>query len=64
MAIRLSTEEFIEKAKLIHGDKYDYSKIEYKNYETKICIICPIHGEFYQTPNKHLNGCGCPKCKG
>ena len=64
MPSKLTTQEFIEKAKLIHGDKYDYSKVEYKNYETKICIICPIHGEFYQTPNKHLNGCGCPKCKG
>ena len=54
---------FIEKAKEIHGDKYDYSKVEYKNAKTKVCIICPEHGEFWQTPNNHLHGCGCPKCK-
>ena len=55
---------FIKKAKEVHGDNYDYSKVEYVNYKTKVCIICPIHGEFYQTPNKHLNKCGCPKCYG
>ena len=54
--------EFIEKARKIHGDKYDYSKAEYVNSHTKICIICPEHGEFWQTPNGHLNGFGCPKC--
>ena len=55
--------EFVEKAIKIHGDKYDYSKVEYKNATTKVCIICPEHGEFWQTPNKHLNGNGCFKCK-
>ena len=60
---KLTTEEFIEKAQNIHGDKYDYSKVEYVNNHTKICIICPEHGEFWQTPNSHLNGRGCPKCK-
>ena len=54
--------QFIEKAKQIHGDKYDYSKVEYINGHTKVCIICPIHGEFWQTPNSHLNGCGCNLC--
>ena len=54
---------FIEKAKKIHGDKYDYSKVEYINSHTKVCIICPEHGEFWQTPNNHLHGYGCPKCK-
>ena len=62
MSKKLTTEEFIEKAKQIHGDKYDYSKVEYKNCEEKVCIICPIHGEFLQTPNSHLNGNGCSKC--
>ena len=57
-----TTEEFINKAKQIHGDKYDYSKVEYKNKKTKICIICPIHGEFWMTPDKHLQSQGCPKC--
>ena len=58
------TENFIETARKIHGDKYDYSKVEYINNSTKVCIICPEHGEFWQTPNKHLSGCGCPKCAG
>lgn len=62
MAKRLTQEEFIEKARAKHGDKYDYSKVEYKNYETEITIICPEHGEFTQTPNNHLAGKGCRKC--
>ena len=58
-----STQEFIEKAKKVHGDKYDYSKVEYKGANEKVCIICPKHGEFWQTPSKHTNGKhGCPKC--
>lgn len=55
-------EEFIKKAKAIHGDKYDYSKVEYVDSYTKVCIICPIHGEFWQRPNNHLSGLGCQKC--
>lgn len=55
-------EQFIEKARKIHGDKYDYSKVEYVNSKTKVCIICPIHGEFWQTANDHLQGYGCPIC--
>ena len=60
-----STNEFILKAINVHGNKYDYSKVEYVNNKTKVCIICPEHGEFYQTPYHHLNRkqC-CPKCKG
>ena len=54
--------KFIEKARKIHGNKYDYSKVEYKNSKTKVCIICPKHGEFWQTPNSHLNGEGCELC--
>jgi hypothetical protein len=61
---RLTTEEFIKKAKDIHGDKYDYSLVEYKNNKTKVKIICHEHGPFEQTPNDHLKGFGCPKCKG
>ena len=59
---RKTVENFIEEAKKIHGDKYDYSKVEYKNRDTKVCIICPKHGEFWQTPHGHLNGQGCPIC--
>ena len=53
---------FIEKAMKKHGDRYDYSKVNYINNRTKVCIICPEHGEFQQTPDKHLRGQGCPKC--
>lgn len=58
----LTVEEFIRKARKIHGDKYDYSKVEYKGSKVKVCIICPIHGEFWQRPNDHLKGHGCPDC--
>ena len=57
-----SNEEFIEKARKIHGGKYDYSKVEYKKAIEKVCVICPIHGEFWITPNAHLNGHGCGMC--
>ena len=56
-------EEFVqEEAQEVHGDKYDYSKTEYVNGDSKICIICPQHGEFWQTPQKHLHGQNCPQC--
>jgi very-short-patch-repair endonuclease len=58
------TYNFIQKGKKIHGDKYDYSNVIYKGTTKKLCIICPEHGEFYQTPNSHLKGSGCPKCAG
>lgn len=57
-----TTESFIEKAKHVHGDRYDYSKVNYVDSHTKVCIICPEHGEFWQQPNCHLNGRGCKKC--
>lgn len=59
----LTTEEFIQKVRLIHGNKYDYSKLEYVNNRTKVIIICPKHGEFLQTPNGHSKGSGCLKCR-
>jgi len=62
MAKKLTTEEFIIKAKLVHGDKYDYSLVEYIGTHKKIYIICPIHGEFWQEPSSHLSGNGCRKC--
>lgn len=58
----MNTIEFIEKAKQVHGDKYDYSKAEYVNYKTPIKIICPEHGEFEQISTVHLRGSGCKKC--
>lgn len=58
-----TNEVFINKAKEKFGDKYDYSKVEYINIDTNVLIICPIHGEFYQTPYQHLKShTGCPKC--
>ena len=59
---KLTTEEFVYRAKNTHGNKYDYSKVEYKNRRTKVCIICPKHGEFLQAPDLHINGQNCPKC--
>lgn len=57
-----NTIDFIKKARKVHGDKYDYSKVEYVNAHTKVCIICPIHGEFWQKPNNHLIGYSCKQC--
>lgn len=59
---RLSLETFIEKARKVHGDKYDYSKVEYIEAKKKVCIICQKHGEFLQTPDSHLSGAECPQC--
>lgn len=58
-----TTDEFIRKAKLIHGDKYDYSKVSYVDRWNPVIVACPLHGDFEQTPNAHLAGCGCPRCK-
>ena len=57
-----TTEQFIIDAKKIHGDRYDYSLVKYNGNKKNIIIICPIHGEFKQTPNRHLCGDNCPKC--
>lgn len=62
--LSLGRDGFIKKAKLVHGDKYDYSKVEYVNARTKVCIVCPKHGDFWQFPHKHLSGQGCPYCNG
>ena len=59
---KLTKEEFISKARQIHDNKYDYSKVNYVNNSTKVCIICPEHGEFWQSPCHHLQGDNCPKC--
>lgn len=58
----LTIEEFIKRAKEIHGDKYDYSKVQYINNWTKVTIICPVHGEFEQIPANHLQCKGCNNC--
>lgn len=60
---KYTVQDFIEKARRVHGDKYDYSKVEYIDAGTKVKIICPKCGEFLQTAREHLRGHGCPKCK-
>lgn len=57
-----STQRYIEKARKVHGNKYDYSKTIYTNVKTPITITCPTHGDFEQNPSHHLKGCGCPQC--
>lgn len=61
---KLTTQEFIDRAVVVHGGKFDYSKVMYINAHTKVTIICPIHGEFHQKPNDHLRGSGCYDCSG
>jgi hypothetical protein len=58
----MNNDIFIKRAKVLHNNKYDYSKVEYKASKQKVCIICKEHGEFFQTPDSHLNGQGCSKC--
>lgn len=60
---RLTKIDFIEKSKRIHGETYLYDKSEYIKSITKTIITCRIHGDFHQTPNGHLSGRGCPKCR-
>ena len=62
--IKKSTETFIQDVYCKHGDRYNYKLVDYINRNTKVKIICPIHGVFKQTPSNHLNGNGCPYCKG
>lgn len=62
MGKRKTTEQFIAEAKAIHGDKYDYSKVAYIDTHTKVCVICPIHNEFWTIPCDHLHKHGCPHC--
>lgn len=62
--LRRTFDEFVSRAREKHGGKFDYSQVEYINSTTKVIILCPIHGEFEQTPREHLSGHGCPKCRG
>jgi hypothetical protein len=57
-----TSEQFIEKARIVHGDKYDYNKTNYVNIRTKIVITCKTHGDFLQKAHSHIYGCGCRKC--
>lgn len=60
---RLGSQKILERIKATHGDKYDYSKCVITIMDKKIQIICPNHGSFWQAPEKHIYGQGCPKCR-
>ena len=63
MSKQKTTEQFVEDARRIHGDKYDYSSVVYEGAKTKVLIQCPTHGTFDQTPNNHINKrLGCRYC--
>lgn len=68
--MKCDTSVFSYKSALVHNNKYDYSKVEYKSAKERVCIICHEkdkygieHGEFYQIAHDHIMGHGCPKCK-
>ncbi|CAH9012428.1 putative DUF723 domain-containing protein [Vibrio phage 141O35-1] len=61
---KVDTIEFIEKAREVHGGKYDYAGVNYLNNKTDVVILCPKHGSFNQRPDHHLSGIGCPSCAG
>jgi hypothetical protein len=58
-----SSEQFVIAARAVHGDKYDYSKVNYRGARIKVSITCQAHGNFEQTPDSHKQGSGCPKCR-
>lgn len=60
---KLDRDAFIAKARAVHGDKYDYSRTVYTKNADKVIIVCPVHGEFVQQANAHLQGHGCPHCR-
>lgn len=62
MPVRLTQEQFLEKARAVHGDKYGYSQAVYESSQKKVTIICPKHGAFRQQAGSHLRGVGCPLC--
>ena len=59
---KITTQQIIQDFKEVHGDKYDYSLVQYKTMHTKVVIVCPEHGQFEQTPSAHLRPQGCSKC--
>lgn len=57
-------QEFVNDAKKVHGNTYEYMLVNYKGHHEKVQVVCHEHGVFKQTPKDHLDGCGCPKCGG
>lgn len=64
MAKRVTTADFIERAKVIHGERYDYSLADYQGIHNYVIIICNKHGSFQQSPSNHYQGKGCADCGG
>lgn len=64
MQVKLTLDDFIRRARAVHGDKYDYSKVVFKGSHKKVCIVCPTHGEFWQVAKSHWSGIGCAACSG
>lgn len=64
MNLRWNKDKFVEASVEIHGSLFDYSNVEWKTITSKVEIICPVHGSFWQVPDKHLNGQGCKHCRG
>lgn len=62
MTTKLTTEQFVERAKKVHNDQYDYQLVEYETNKKHVSIVCPVHGIFDKAPHHHLNGQGCPTC--
>jgi hypothetical protein len=63
MAIKKTQYDFINECNIVHGNKYDYSKVVYIGNKVKVCVICSVHGEWLVAPDHHLNSkSGCPKC--
>lgn len=58
----LTTEIIVERFKDVHGNRYIYDKVNYVSMHKKVCIVCDVHGEFWQTPHNHLKGQNCPLC--
>ncbi|GIE35451.1 hypothetical protein Ait01nite_084960 [Actinoplanes italicus] len=60
--VRLTSDLFIDRSRRVHGDRYDYSRVEYVNNRTGVTIVCGDHGPFLQVPDGHMSGAGCPRC--
>lgn len=58
----VKVDRFINKAKEIYGDQYDYSEVQYKRMRYPVKIICKDHGPFSKNPSLHIRGSGCPTC--
>ena len=59
---RMTTTNFIARARKLHGDRYDYSRVDVQGAMEPVEILCPLHGPFEQRPTNHLLGFGCPAC--